>query len=267
MAYIKTTANMEIQRKNFTDIFQLLMQNDRLTKQNIVTALHLSLPTVTQNINALCQQGLAREAGTRGNTGGRRAMTYSFNDDARIAIGVDVTRNHVAIVAVNLRGSVFYKERVRKKFEPTDEYYRYLGEVVQHCIDQLHFPKERILGVGIGVPGLVTADNQTVFYGEILHFTGETCANMSRYIPYPTALLNDANAAGFAETWINKKIKTAFYLMLSNNIGGAVIIDGAPYSTTAARWGISALSATDASATAGSADAWIATSPPRSCPT
>ena len=107
MAYIKTTASMEIQRKNFTDIFQLLMQNDRLTKQNIVTALHLSLPTVTQNINALCQQGLAREAGTRGNTGGRRAMTYSFNDDARIAIGVDITRNHVAIVAVNLRGSVF----------------------------------------------------------------------------------------------------------------------------------------------------------------
>ena len=52
---------------------------------------------------------------------------------------------------------------------------------------------------------------------------------MSRYIPYPTALLNDANAAGFAETWINKDIKTAFYLMLSNNIGGAVIIDGSPY--------------------------------------
>ena len=230
MAHIKKTANMEIQRKNFTDIFQLFLQNERLTKQNIVNTLHLSLPTVTQNINALCQQGLLCEAGTQGNTGGRRAMTYSFAADARIAIGVDITRNHVAIVAVDLRGSVFYKERVRKKFERTDAYYRYLGDMVQHCIAQIQCPEDRILGVGIGVPGLVTADNQTVFYGEILQFTGETCANMSRYIPYPTALLNDANAAGFAETWINRDIKTAFYLMLSNNIGGAVIIDGAPYS-------------------------------------
>ena len=226
----KKTANMEVQKRNHTSVFQALRENEGLTKQEIVNMLQLCLPTVTQNINTLCAQGLVAECGTVGNTGGRRAKRFGIVRDFRIAIGVDITRNHVAIVAVDLRGSVFYKERVRKKFERTDAYYRYLGDMVQHCIAQLQCPKDRILGVGIGVPGLVTADNQTVFYGEILQFTGETCANMSRYIPYPTALLNDANAAGFAETWINKDIKTAFYLMLSNNIGGAVIIDGAPYS-------------------------------------
>lgn len=226
----KKTANMEVQKRNHTSVFQALRENEGLTKQEIVNMLQLCLPTVTQNINTLCAQGLVAECGTVGNTGGRRAKRFGIVRDFRIAIGVDITRNHVAIVAVDLRGSVFYKERVRKKFERTDAYYRYLGDMVQHCIAQIQCPEDRILGVGIGVPGLVTADNQTVFYGEILQFTGETCANMSRYIPYPTALLNDANAAGFAETWINRDIKTAFYLMLSNNIGGAVIIDGAPYS-------------------------------------
>ena len=226
----KKTANMEVQKRNHTSVFQALRENEGLTKQEIVNMLQLCLPTVTQNINTLCAQGLVAECGTVGNTGGRRAKRFGIVRDFRIAIGVDITRNHVAIVAVDLRGSVFYKERVRKKFERTDAYYRYLGDMVQHCIAQLQCPEDRILGVGIGVPGLVTADNQTVFYGEILQFTGETCANMSRYNPYPTALLNDANAAGFAETWINRDIKTAFYLMLSNNIGGAVIIDGAPYS-------------------------------------
>ena len=226
----KKTANMEVQKRNHTSVFQTLRENEGLTKQEIVNMLQLCLPTVTQNINTLCAQGLVAECGTVGNTGGRRAKRFGIVRDFRIAIGVDITRNHVAIVAVDLRGSVFYKERVRKKFERTDAYYRYLGDMVQHCIAQIQCPEDRILGVGIGVPGLVTADNQTVFYGEILQFTGETCANMSRYIPYPTALLNDANAAGFAETWINRDIKTAFYLMLSNNIGGAVIIDGAPYS-------------------------------------
>lgn len=226
----KKTANMEVQKRNHTSVFQALRENEGLTKQEIVNMLQLCLPTVTQNINTLCAQGLVAECGTVGNTGGRRAKRFGIVRDFRIAIGVDITRNHVAIVAVDLRGSVFYKERVRKKFEHTDAYYRYLGDMVQHCIAQIQCPEDRILGVGIGVPGLVTADNQTVFYGEILQFTGETCANMSRYIPYPTALLNDANAAGFAETWINRDIKTAFYLMLSNNIGGAVIIDGAPYS-------------------------------------
>jgi hypothetical protein len=49
--------------------------------------------------------------------------------------------------------------------------------------------------VGIGIPGLVTEDNQTCFYGEILKFTGITCAEFSQYIPLRTALYNDASVA------------------------------------------------------------------------
>lgn len=225
----KKTANMEIQKKNHTNVFQLLRKSDGLTKQNIVNTLQLCLPTVTQNINALCEQGLVTECGTEGNTGGRRAKTYGIVKDAKVAIGLDITRNHVSTVAVDLTGSVIYQENTRRKFEKSDAYYRYLGKMVRKCMTALQLPDEKILGVGIGVPGLVTADNQTVFYGEILHFTGSTCAEFSTYIPFPTALMNDANAAGFAETWADPDIKTAFYLMLSNNVGGSVIINGQTY--------------------------------------
>ena len=226
---VKKTANMEIKKKNHSDIFQLLRKSDGLTKQEIVNTLQLCLPTVTQNFNDLSGQGLVTEYGTKGNTGGRRAKLYGIVKDAHVAVGIDITRNHVAIVAVDLTGSICYKKRVRRKFEETDDYYRYLGELVDDCIRSVNITPERVLGVGIGVPGLVTADNQTVFYGEILHFTGATCSQFSRYISYPTVMLNDAKAAGFAETWIKPDIKTAFYLMLSNNIGGAVIMNGSPY--------------------------------------
>jgi len=233
----KRTANMEIKKKNHSDIFHLFRTNESLTKQNIINALQLCLPTVTQNINELCEQGLVTEYGTLGNTGGRRAKTYGLVKDARIAIGLDITRNHICVVAVNLTGSICYQERTRFKFELSDEYYRHLGQLVEQCVDALSCSPEKVLGVGIGVPGLVTEDYQTVFYGEILHFTGATCSQFSKYISYPTILLNDANAAGFAETWIRPNIKHAFYVMLSNNIGGSVIIDGVPYNGTHYRSG------------------------------
>ncbi len=225
----KTTANMEIKKLNHTNIFQLLRRGSGMTKQDIVATLQLCLPTVTQNINELQDEGLVSESGSVGNTGGRRAKTYDVVRDARVAIGLDITRNHITVVMVDLTGAVISRTRVREKFERTDAYYRRLGALVERAVGDAGLSGERVLGVGMGVPGLVTADHQSVFYGEILNFTGATCAEFSRYIPFPTALFNDANAAGLAESWTSGDSVDAFYLMLSNNIGGSVVIGGQVY--------------------------------------
>lgn len=225
----KKTANMEIKKLNRTNIFQLLRRSSGMTKQDIVSTLQLCLPTVTQNVNELQDEGLVNESGSIGNTGGRRAKTYDILRDARVAIGLDIARNHITVVMVDLTGAVISRTRIRQKFERTDAYYRQLGSLVDQAASEAGLASERILGVGIGVPGLVTADHQTVFYGEILNFTGATCAEFSKYIRFPTALFNDANAAGLAESWATGGSVNAFYLMLSNNVGGSVVIDGQVY--------------------------------------
>lgn len=214
---------------NRSKIYQLLHQNNALTKKDIMNSLEISLPTVTQNINFLCKAGLTIESGSIGNTGGRRAKLYSIVKDARIAIGLDITRNLVTAVAVDLTGNVISKISVKLQFERSDDYYKHLGEIVSSIIDKESLDASKILGVGLGVPGLVTADNQSVFYGKILNFTGATCEEFSKYIPYKVLLYNDANAAGFAEFWSRKDHSSAFYLMLSNNIGGSIVLNGQVY--------------------------------------
>jgi len=101
--------------------------------------------------------------------------------------------------------------------------------VVDHSVKASNLDPENILGVGISLPALVTADNESVFYGDILNITGLSRAKISKYISYPTMLFNDANAAAFAERWKNKELDNAFYIMLSNNVGGAIIINGEVY--------------------------------------
>jgi len=221
----KQTANLHIQKTNRTNIYQLLRQNGGITKQEIIHQLQLSLPTVTQNIKSLISEGLIMEDGFVGHTGGRRAKTYSIVRNARTAVGLDITRNHITAVAVDLTGGVIAQHRERYKFERSDSYYKHLGVIIKNLVEKASLAEKQILGVGIGLPALVTEDNQTIFYGEILKFTGATCKEFSKYIQYTTALCNDANAAGFAEFWIRRTPGSAFYLMLSNNIGGAVVIN------------------------------------------
>lgn len=226
----KLTANEGIKAQNRSNIYQFLYDNGCASRQDIVIGLHISLPTVTQNLNNMIAEGLICEQGTVGNTGGRRATTYSIVPNAHTAIGLDITRNHVTAVVVNLCGEIIYTLRMRLKFDRSDAYYQRLGEIVETVILNSGIKKETLLGIGIGVPGLVTANNQTIFSGKILNFTGANCDEFSKYIPFPTALFNDANAAGFAEMWADKDTENAFYIMLSSNVGGAIIINNQVYS-------------------------------------
>ena len=229
--------NIEIKQKNRTSIFSLFRHGKQLTRQDIVSALDLSLPTVTHNLEELKSEGLIAQSGSIGNTGGRRARGYSLVANARTAIGLDITRHHVTAVALDLQGTIITSRRRRLNFARTDEYYRELGNIVSQIVAAADLDEKNILGVGIGVPGLVTADHQTVFYGEVLGVTGATCAEFSKYIPYPTALHHDTDAASFAEMWMSPDTRNAFYIMLSASVGGTVYIDGTHYSGSKLRAG------------------------------
>jgi predicted NBD/HSP70 family sugar kinase len=222
----KRVASLVIQKMNRTNIYQLLRREPAgLTKQDIVQRLGISLPTITNNLSELQSSGLITENGVATHTGGRRAKTWTFARDARAAVGLDVTRDYVTAAAVDLSGHVINHTRVTLKFERSAAYYQKLGELVRTVTESASLDAGRVLGVGIGVPGLVTSDMRTVFYGEILKFTGATCEEFSQNIPFKTALFNDASAAGFGEFWIRENKGSKFYISLSNNIGGAMMIE------------------------------------------
>ncbi len=225
----RKTTSLDIRQQNRLRIFHLLYQSSGLTKQEISQELSLSLPTITNNLTSLMEDGLVRENGFLENTGGRNAKIYSLVPDAQTAIGLDITRHHITAVAVGLDGQVTETIRVRQDFRPSDLYLKRLGELVEQLLAQARLDPDRLLGVGLGVPGLVSEDGQRVFYGKILDFQGMTCQDFSKYISFDCALFNDANAAGFAEFWNREDIQDAFYIMLSNNVGGAVIQHGEIY--------------------------------------
>ena len=225
----KQMTSISIKEYNRKSIFRLFREHEALSKGDIVYMLGLSLPTVTQNLTELCENGWIVESGQVKNTGGRNAKTYSLFRSAKTAIGLDITRHHITAVAVNLCGEIISTVRIPYAFACTDAYFQKLGAVVEQIIRDSALYPDNILGVGISLPALVTPDNESVFYGEILKITGLSRGEISKYIQYPTMLFNDANAAAFAERWKSPELDNAFYIMLSDNVGGAIIINGEVY--------------------------------------
>lgn len=225
----KKPTNIEIERWNRASVFQYFFRCGQATKQDLVNELGLCLPTVSKNLKALSEAGLIGVSGSVGNTGGRRAAAWSLIADARIALGLDITLHHLTVVAVNLTGSIIASSRQRLDFQPCVDYYRQAAEILDALVQGAKIKPEQILGVGIGLPALVDKDHRSLIFSKILPLHNSIYIDLSAHIPYPVRLYNDANAAAFTESRMASSARNLFYLMLSNNVGGAMIMGGAYY--------------------------------------
>ncbi|MBR4831949.1 MAG: ROK family transcriptional regulator [Butyrivibrio sp.] len=219
-----------LRKYNTSNIYSYFLDHPEVTKQELASNLNLTLPTVNKNIDYLSDLGLIGPSGSRGKTGGRRAITYSLIADAKVSLGLDITKHHVSCVVVDLNGQIISFSRNYLPFEFKDSYFKEVSKLLQKFIKDSKIEDDKILGVGIGIPALVQSDNKTVFYSGIMDLRENTYDMFSKYIDYDIVMFNDAKASCFAEKWVNKDIQNTFYIMLSNNVGGAMLIHGEVYS-------------------------------------
>ncbi len=221
-------SNMDVKRRNRANTLRCILSSERISQMELSQQLALSWPTILQNVKELVELGLVQEVGQYESTGGRKAKAYAPVKDARLAIGLDLTRNHVSVVLVDLSGQVVRYQRKSKPFSLDDAYLQELGVLVQSVMDSA-CTAETILGVGISLPGIVDCEAGVLRYSHILELRDVPLSMLSRHISYPCGFINDANAAGLAEIYGTSTVGNLIYLSLSNSVGGAILTDGALY--------------------------------------
>ena len=219
----KNMSSIEMKKMNRNRIFKFIYYHKDVSKQNIAEALGISLPTINQNLKTLMESGFLIETGMLESTGGRKAKTLSVNHLARYAVGIDITRNHIVATVIDLYGNILKTKRVRMKFEKKPEYFRYIAELIESVLGE-EIERSKVLGVGISVPSLLSADGKSITYSTVLDLTGENLSLFEEYIPYKCLLSNDASAAGIAELWNYESIDKVVYLSLSSSVGGAILL-------------------------------------------
>lgn len=221
-------SNMDVKKRNRANTLRCVLTCDRISQMELTQRLGLSWPTVLQNVKELSELGLIQEVGSYESTGGRKAKAYAPVRDARLALGLDITRNHVSVVLVDLSGQVVRSIRRTCPFSLEDSYAQELGSMVQKFVET-YADVERILGVSISLPGIVVEDESVLRYSHILGIHDISTEFFCRYIPYPCRFTNDANAAGLAEIYGEANAGNLVYLSLSNSVGGSILNNGALY--------------------------------------
>jgi len=221
----------ERRRQTRNSIYQYLFSSDTPhSKQEIVSDLLLSLPTVHQNLTELFKAGLIRRAGTQQSTGGRRAMCLTIAENARFAVGVSVTESGLRFLAANLRmQDIAYKKTQRLEIGEVDDIGRLLADELELFLDENGLNRDKLLGVGITLPAVIDADRDEIVFAPTLRMKDIGLSSITQYLKYPTYASNDATSGGYAEWFASQEQSSMAYLFLEAGVGGAVLLNGAPY--------------------------------------
>ena len=226
----QTLSTAELRRQNRNLIYHYLYHaKEPVTKQAISNTLSMSLPTVTQNFRDLMESGLIRWGHTLQSTGGRKPKTIEIVADARIAIGVEIAKETIRLVAVDLRGTRIADALIYQPFSCSEEYYALLSTEIERLIDTHHLNRDCLLGVGITLPGIVNAQTGMLEIAPSLNVREVNLDPLFQRIPYPVRLENDATAGGRAEGWNFHDDRLRAYLSVGEGIGGCILFGSDPY--------------------------------------
>ena len=204
-------------------ILQQLVDEGARSRADLARETSLTRVTISDLVSELIEDGFLSDLGTRPGTHmGKPATLVGISDESPVTIALDLSADgQLAGGIVDLDGKILAREQV--PFSREDD----LSVIADLAIRMRDATHRRILGVGIGTPGIVDLDGTVVLAPNLgwtdLDLTGE----LSKAIGLPVHAGNDANVAAVAESAFGAGDDGGLLLLtIGQGVGGGVMIDG-----------------------------------------
>ena len=147
----KGIKNADVRLENKKRLLKLLYWNGGVSKQEITSSLHLSMPTVNLLISQLEEASLIEKRRADTSSGGRIPDLLYFRYSAKLVVGVEIKAGLCMILIADLRGNTLARKRVAARFNNGVTYWQGLRALILQMIEENHFRQEDFLGVGIAL--------------------------------------------------------------------------------------------------------------------
>jgi predicted NBD/HSP70 family sugar kinase len=211
-------------------VFAQIRQQPEISRTEIATRTGLSKATVSAIIGELVLAGLVKESGSESSAIGRPRVLLQLVDDAKVALGVELTVEECRVVVVNLRAKPL--DLIQRPV--TDISLPGLMQILNECIHEVTagIDATRIVGLGVSVPGLVHPPTGMVTHAVLLGWHDVPLGTeLMRLFPWHVAIFSRGNAGLWGEYWYGagKGGQNILYLRVGTGIGGGLVLNGRPY--------------------------------------
>ena len=210
--------------------------NPGLSRTDLADAVQLTKSTVSLLVRELIEEGwlVEREVVVTGDLG--RRPTPLFIDPARLVLmGGEVGIDGVRAVATSLTGEVL--AHARAGYGASSSAKACLGvlaSVMQKLLRQIDVRSQRVIGIGVGVPGGVDETSGFLHFAPNLHWKAVPVGELLRerfagtaLSSVPLCVQNEADVAAVGEMEFNPRQVTdpLLYVSVNQGVGAGVIVD------------------------------------------
>ena len=210
-------------------VLQVIRRHPDITRSEIAAMTNLTSPTIANITGRLFDADLIVDAGRRTGARGQPAVRLRINPDGAFAIGLNIDRDHVTLVSLDLAGTVRSRFTQQMSFAMPGD----VVEVVRAGIVEIQqsgvIRIDRVLGVGVALPddlGRVVLPHRPEGYEQWGNV--DLQALLADVVPWSIHIDNDAAAAAIGEAQFGSGLDHAsfFYILVSAGLGGGIVIDG-----------------------------------------
>jgi predicted NBD/HSP70 family sugar kinase len=214
-------------------VYETLANVGRISRAELARTTGISAPTIGKIVSFFVETGIASEIGEGASEMGRKPKLLRFNSESYFTIGVEFEGDGLKVGVIDLLGNIkaFQQMTVASSFDAMMQ--GELAKAIKDTLRDARLPISRVWGVGIGIPGVVNVDRQTISTAPLIGVAEErsykdALEQLSRQLKLPVFVENDANSAAIGEYHLRREQGELdlVYLSVGTGVGGGVILNG-----------------------------------------
>lgn len=221
------------ERKNLA-ILEVIRKNGPISRTDISKITELNIVTVSNYVSHYIKKGLVIEGELDESTGGRKPVLVELNAKAGYMVGVGLNMMTTVGVLVDLEINVITELKRDRPFGNSENTIEEMVEMAAEIINKSEIDKTKIVGVGVGVPGIIDERGRTIRWPQSL---GEkdlsVCLSIKdtfeKRLSIPTFVENDANAAVLGEKWLGLDRDVRHMIYMFSGVGCGILVNGEIY--------------------------------------
>jgi predicted NBD/HSP70 family sugar kinase len=225
-----------VERKKFLQklkIIKHLFLNGETSNAEVCQRFNVSLPTSMSLLNQLLEEGILVKTGRGKSEGGRKPDLYGLVENSFFVVSIHIERFRIKLALIDNNHTIIQESLWPKEISSDSNIVDQLHEWTQSLLKEAKVELNQVMGVGISMPGLVSAEAGKNFTYYLSEQDPESLQEkFEKRFKKPVAILNDAKSACLAEFRFGKAKNKNNVLVISMDwgIGLGIIMGGKMHS-------------------------------------
>ncbi len=228
-----TGNNSFLKELNQKTILDLIRVNKAISKADLSQFTGLSPTAVGVIVNKLLEKGYIHETGTGESKGGRKPVMLELKPGSFYTVGIDIDVGSMSIVLIDITSAVVYTKQVRTAPVLTvDEASKIIGTELGKILKANSVKQDKVLGMGISIPGLIENDSQRIILAPNLGWKDiDLRKHLAVAEKMPVYVENEAMASAICENWIGscQGVNNFICINIKSGIGSGIFTGGRLY--------------------------------------